>query len=63
MRPRIVLGILGTLLKITGVFMPNPGVVLTNYDEPSGADAFCSDIVARVSAVYSQTMEEMICEY
>jgi hypothetical protein len=40
MRPRIVLGILSTLLKITGVFMPIPGVVLTNYDKPSGADAF-----------------------
>jgi hypothetical protein len=40
MRPRIVWGILGTLLKIQGAFMPVHDIVLTNYGEPSGADAF-----------------------
>ncbi len=40
MKIRIVLGILGTLLKILGVLMLVPGVVATIYKEPSGIMAF-----------------------
>jgi trk system potassium uptake protein TrkH len=40
MRLRIVLGILGTLLKILGVLMLVPGIVSTIYDEPAGVAAF-----------------------
>ncbi len=40
MKIKIVLGILGTLLKILGVLMLVPGVVATIYNEPSGIVAF-----------------------
>ncbi len=40
MKSRIVLGILGTLLKILGVLMLVPGIVSTIYDEPAGVAAF-----------------------
>jgi len=40
MKLRIVLGIVGTLLKILGVLMLVPGVVATIYNEPSGIVAF-----------------------
>jgi hypothetical protein len=56
MRLRIVLGILGTLLKILGVLMLAPGIVSTIYDEPAGVAAFALDVGNR-------TMEEMICAY
>src|SRR5512147_1202541 len=40
MSPRVVLGIVGTLLKILGVLMLVPGIVSTIYDEPAGVAAF-----------------------
>jgi trk system potassium uptake protein TrkH len=40
MKIRIVLGILGTLLKLLGVLMLVPGLVATIYHEPSGIVAF-----------------------
>jgi len=40
MRSRIVLSILGTLLKILGVLMLVPGIVSTICDEPAGVAAF-----------------------
>lgn len=50
MRIRIVLGIVGTLLKILGVLMLVPGVVATIYHEPSGIVAFALASLLALSA-------------
>jgi trk system potassium uptake protein TrkH len=50
MKIRIVLGIVGTLLKILGVLMLVPGVVATIYHEPSGIVAFALASLLALSA-------------